>query len=299
MILRPSAFIAVTLAIIIASSCENHEAEIAATSLDTSGVSAAKDSVREPEVIQPVILYSWLKKPDWKSLQDSLDENQLTILKALNRIDLIHLKRLDSIIVPSDYSLPFYQYLSFPEHVDAVKDVKKIIFFSYPTQTFAAYESGKLARTGPTNMGKKSTPTPTGLFFTNWKAKKSISTVDDAWILKWNFNISNRGGIGFHEYALPGYPASHSCMRLLEEDAQFLYGWADQWILKNDQELAASGTPVIVFGKYPFGEPRPWFGVVEDAKAMTISTDSLQNVVKPHLPVILEKQVQRQELTGE
>src|SRR5690606_1839885 len=124
-------------------------------------------------------------------------------------------------------------------------------------------------------MGRKSSKTPTGLFFTNWKSKRSVSTVDDEWILKWNFNVHNKWGVGFHEYALPGYPASHSCMRLLSEDAQFLYNWADQWILKNDQVQLAHGTPVIIFGAYPFGEPRPWFKMVADPKALDIPVDTL------------------------
>jgi hypothetical protein len=30
--------------------------------------------------------------------------------------------------------------------------------------------------------------------------------------LRWNFNIENKLGVGWH--SLPGYPASHSCLRL-------------------------------------------------------------------------------------
>lgn len=290
---------ALTLSIAIALSCKNQEPKTEPTLTDTSSHAAVTDSVvaKEPENVKPAFTYSWIKKKDWQAMKDSFEGAQhLDILKALNRVDLTHLKRLDSIIIPNDYSRPLVDYMPFPDHLDVIKDVKKIILFSYPTQTFAAYENGKLVRTGPTNMGKKATPTPRGLFFTNWKAKKTVSTVDDEWILKWNFNVSNKGGVGFHEYALPGYPASHSCMRLLSEDAQFLYSWADQWILKNDRELAASGTPVIVFGNYPFGEPRPWFKVIQDAAAMTIPVDSLNNIVKPHISTIIEKQTQRQQV---
>ena len=301
MISKPIAPITTLLAALITLSCENQEARSISPPSDTAQTASSADSLlhKAPEPQQPPVSYSWVKKKDWQERKDSFaGAEHLDILKALNRVDLTHLKRLDSIIVPDDYSRPLNDYLSFPEELDMAKDVNKIILFSYPTQTFAAYESGKLVRTGPTNMGKKSSPTPRGLFFTNWKSKKSISTVDKAWILKWNFNISNRGGIGFHEYALPGYPASHSCMRLLEEDAQFLYGWADQWILKNDQELAASGTPVIVFGEYPFGEPYPWFKVTEDPEAMKIPTDSLNHLLQPHLSTIMEKQTQRQEVVS-
>ncbi len=91
-----------------------------------------------------------------------------------------------------------------------MKNIDKIIFFSYPTQVFATYENGDLVYTGPTNMGRKKDPTPTGLFYSNWKAEETTSTFNDEWDLKWNFNIENKLGVGWHQYSLPGYPASHS-----------------------------------------------------------------------------------------
>src|SRR5690606_41381418 len=63
-----------------------------------------------------------------------------------------------------------------------------------PVQAFAVYEKGVLMKWGPSNMGKKATQTPRGLFFTNWKGRRVRSTVDEEWILNWNFNIHNTGG---------------------------------------------------------------------------------------------------------
>jgi len=279
-------------------SCKSKEQKNVVQTIDST-LKKAVETLAPPqeENLKPTLTYHWVKKKEWQSKKDSFEgAMHLDILNALNRVDTTHLKRLDSIIVPNDFSLPLSSYMPFPDHLDMVKDINKIILFSYPTQTFAAYENGKLVKTGPTNMGKKATPTPQGLFFTNWKAKKTISTVDNGWVLKWNFNVHNKWGVGFHEYGLPGYPASHSCMRLLGADAQFLYSWADQWILKNNHGPSANGTPVIVFGKYPFGEARPWFKVVEDPKAMVIPVDSLNSYIEPHLQTILEKQKQRQEV---
>lgn len=281
-------------------SCKNNDHKNVPSAIDST-MRKMVETIVEPqkENLKPTISYHWLTKKEWQSKKDSFEGlNHLDILTALNRVDEVHLKRLDSIIVPNDFSKPLPFYMPFPEQVDLLKDVKKIIFFSYPTQTFAAYENGTLVKTGPTSMGKKSTPTPHGLFFTNWKAKKTISTANDEWVLKWNFNISNKGGVGFHEYALPGYPASHSCMRLLSSDAQFLYSWADQWILKSSQILASSGTPVLVFGKYPFGQTKPWLAVVENSQSLNISTDSLNTYIQPHLKTILEKQHQRDDVVN-
>lgn len=267
----------------------NAQPENKITTID-SALHNKKDSQTSP---LKNISYSFIKRKDWVNKKDSFEGNQhLEILNAINRTDTRHLKGLDSILVPSDYSHDVKFYLPFPETIDILNNVNKIIIFSYPAQVFAAYENGKMKLTGPTSMGRKTKQTPQRLYFTNWKAKKTISTVDEAWVLNWNFNVHNTWGVGFHEYDLPGYPASHSCMRLHEEDARFLYTWADQWILKNGQ-LAASGTPVIVFGKYPFGKTKPWHALVNNPNALTLQTDSLNAYIEPHLTEILKKQEER------
>lgn len=260
---------------------------------DTAKQTPTPEPVEEKE---PHITYSFMKRKQWQALKDSFSgANHIDILNAINRVDTRHLKGLDSILVPSDYSYELKDYLPFPFYIDQLKDVNKIILFSYPAEVFAAYENGKLILTGPTSMGRKTKQTPRRLYFTNWKAKETVSTVDDAWILKWNFNVHNTWGIGFHEYALPGYPASHSCMRLLEKDAKVLYSWAEQWKLK-DGQLIAHGTPVIVFGKYPFGKTKPWNKLAEDPNYLTLSSDSLKRYIEPHLEEILTKQQEKSDL---
>jgi hypothetical protein len=212
------------------------------------------------------------------------------IILAVNRVDESNLIKTDSIITPTDYSGSLEYYMPFPLEVKTLNKVKKIILFSYATQAFAAYEYGTLTHVGPTSLGKEIYKTPTGLFFTNWKAKETISTFNDEWKLKWNFNIANKLGIGFHQYELPGYPASHSCLRLLEKDAKMLYEFADQWVLQNAQAVAKKGTPVIVFGSYNFQGPKPWFALTKDATALNISEDHLAQIIKPLLPEILKEQ---------
>jgi hypothetical protein len=200
---------------------------------------------------------------------------------------------MDSVIIPKDMSGDLAFYLPFPFQVSYLEDVDKIIFFSYPSQTFAAYENGILMYTGPTNMGKASAKTPTGLFFTNWKAEETISTVDDEWKLLWNFNIENKEDVGFHQYSLPGYPASHSCLRLLEKDTKYLYQWADQWVLADKETLKFKGTPVVVFGTYDFKAEKPWLQIIKDPKALTISGMEIENISKPFLATILMEQQKR------
>jgi hypothetical protein len=148
-------------------------------------------------------------------------------------------------------------------------------------------------------MGRKKDPTPTGLFHTNWKAEQTTSTFNDEWDLKWNFNIENKLGVGWHQYALPGYPASHSCLRMQEKDARFMYEWADQWILEGTDNVLANGTPVIVFGSYNFDAPKPWLQLVANPHALDITETEIQQQTAPYLNSIVAEQEKRKTVTSE
>jgi hypothetical protein len=228
----------------------------------------------------------WLEK-------NGQDDSKMRISMALNRTDKANFTKMDSVIIPADFSGDIEFYLPFPLHIPSLEDVDKIVYFSYPTQTFAAYENGELVHTGPTNMGREKDPTPTGLFYTNWKAEQTTSTFNDEWDLRWNFNVANKEGIGWHQYSLPGYPASHSCLRLQEKDARYLYDWADEWVLEDSENVKVKGTPVIVFGSYDFDAPKPWLQLTANAKALDITEDEIDEITSPFLTEILSEQQNR------
>jgi lipoprotein-anchoring transpeptidase ErfK/SrfK len=254
-----------------------------------------------PTRVKPkAISYHFEKTKSWLATTNEAqpnaagkDSSKIWTVLAVNRTDRANIVKMDSIIVPNDLKGDLAYYLPFPPEVPSLKDVSKIIFFSYVTQTFATYEYGDLIRTGPTNMGRKSDKTPAGLFFTNWKAEETTSTFDDEWDLKWNFNIANKLGVGFHQYELPGYPASHSCLRLQERDAKFLYDWADEWVLVNNQTVKFKGTPVVIFGSYNFDALKPWYQLVDNPKALDLSEASIEKEVQPFLSKILAEQEKR------
>lgn len=216
----------------------------------------------------------------------------LHTLLVLNRVDHKNLFRLDTLVVPDSFGQGIEVYSPFPQSISELQSVHKILYVSHYAQAFAVYEKGELIKWGPASLGKKSTPTPTGLFFTNWKAKKTISTVDPSWIMEWYFNLANFEGVSMHQYALPGYPASHACIRLSRDDAYWLYHWADQWIL-DQSKISIYGTPVIIFGSYPFGQRKPWFLLSTNSKALTISENEIIKVTDEFLPTIMDRQAKR------
>ncbi len=238
------------------------------------------------------VVYQMKNAKEWLS-GNIKDSKKLRIAVAVNRTDKENFAQMDTVILPVDMTGDLEYYLPFPLSVPYLKDIDKIIYFSYPTQTFATYENGELIYTGPTNMGKKQDQTPTGLFYANWKAEETTSTFNDEWDLRWNFNVENLLGVGWHQYSLPGYPASHACMRLQEKDARYLYEWADQWIVTGKDKVLVKGTPVIIFGSYDFDAPKPWLQLIDNPKVLDIMVAEMENHTAPFLKLILAEQGNR------
>ncbi len=253
-----------------------------------------------PDVVIPrkdFGFYPWVYKNDDSVSQANKKEftgKKLYTILALNRLDRANIGAADTLVVPAKIEDDFLIYSPFPGHVTSLENVKKFVFFSYPIQAFGVYENGNLIKWGPTSMGKKATPTKKGLMFANWKKEVAISTVSDEWKLRWNVNVANFDGIGWHQYAMPGYPASHSCLRMLEEDAKWMYSWVDTWILnKGGQTTRAKGTPLIVYGDYPWGKRRPWKKLLDSPEANNMSEDEMNKIIEPQLAEIMKEQDNR------
>ncbi|WP_419868411.1 L,D-transpeptidase [Chryseobacterium sp. CT-SW4] len=275
--------------------------------------SLKKDSVEEkvvkesvPPIMQENGFYSGLILPKDKKLRDSVyadfskkytEKERYTIL-ALNRLDSKSKWNADTLVVPTKIDTTLMAYSPFPMQLDILSNVKKLVVFSYPIQAYGVYSNGSLVKWGPTSMGSKSAKTKTGLMFANWKKKLAISTVSDEWKLPYNVNVHNTLGIGWHEYTLPGYPASHSCLRLLKKDAQWLYSYADTWILNpGGATLKANGTPVVIFGDYPWGKRKPWRKLLNDPNANNISVEEMTQLMEPNIEKIVKEQSNREKVS--
>lgn len=190
--------------------------------------------------------------------------SQLGMLEKFNRRDLEHLARLKEMIVPELWpSEPAdadeLTYGVLPANWEWATERNKAIVVLQPEQVFGAYEFGKLVRWGPISSGRKETSTPAGTYNLTWKTKSRTSTDNDQWLLKWYFNFINSRGVSFHQFELPGYAASHACVRLLERDAMWLYGWGEQWKLApGGKDVLQQGTVVVVTGQYGHDKPGPW-----------------------------------------
>jgi len=244
-----------------------------------------------------VVHYTKLPVEGRKTLRvlDSLygSEGKKLIL-TLNRLDSRNLRKNDTLVIP-DTIANLMSFSPFPFLIEELKSIPKILFVSRKVQAFAAYKNGVLIKWGPTSTGRKVKQTPAGFFSLTWKKKETISTIDEEWILPFYFNFINFEGVAFHQYMMPGYPASHGCVRLLKEDAEWIFSWGEQWILtKNGLHRRAYGTPVIVFGDYEYGKPRPWRRLTnEKTLEIQISENEIKEVLKNYLPDILKRSTDR------
>jgi len=184
---------------------------------------------------------------------------ELGLLERLNRADRRHLGRLPAIVVPDDWTDGKTAHAPFPLVWAWAVRYPKAIAVSLPAQAFGAYEHGVLVHWGPISSGRRGLETPNGLHWLNWKSKGHHSTVNETWYMPWYFNFRNRGGVAFHEFALPGLPASHSCVRLLNRDARWLFAWGEQWKIDSSGHVVfQKGTPVVLIGDYDWKSPPPW-----------------------------------------
>jgi hypothetical protein len=190
-------------------------------------------------------------------LRQRFSSDQLALLEQLNRADLIGLERLSVLVVPESWDDDL-AYSPLPVSYPYEDRRSKLLIVHLPGQLFGAYENGRLIRWGPISSGGHGSSTPAGLFHLNWKSTGRASTVNPKWFMRWYFNFGSREGLAFHEYSLPGVPASHGCIRLLARDAQWLFGWGEGWTLSGDGRIVNRGTPVLVLGEYNFAAFPPW-----------------------------------------
>jgi hypothetical protein len=235
---------------------------LATVLLAVSNVTARMPSPRLGQADQPpgaLLVYRVERLAETgRDLRRRFSGIQLAVLEKLNRADVARLPRLDEVVVPSAWYEEDLPYSPFPLRYGAAVHMTKLLVVDQPAQAFAAYETGRLVRWGPVSSGRQAHPTPSGLFHLNWRSRGRHSSVNPQWYMEWYFNFESRRGLALHSYVLPGYPASHSCVRLLERDAIWIYDWGEGWTRSTRGAVVKQGTPLVIAGHYAFGAPPPW-----------------------------------------
>ena len=115
------------------------------------------------------------------------------------------------------------------------KDGESKVVIDLMTQRFYVYRGEQLVGMSTISSGKKGKETPLGFWKVFRKQVKGFSRKYDNAPMPF-MQMYDEKGIAFHAGALPGYPASHGCVRLPLGFAKKLYG------------LTKLGTEVIIEG---------------------------------------------------
>lgn len=210
------------------------------------------------------------------------------ILKTLNRKEYNFVISSDQIIVPDVFYNDSRAYSIFPPFYKGAKDIAKFIMVSAHYQGMALYEWGVQVKFFAVNSGKEKTPSYPGRYALTFRQLERKSSIDSNWIMKYYFNFHPEAGMAFHQFLMPGYPASHSCMRMFLEDAMFLYSWGKGVKLdSNKKKIPLSGTPVLILDYYPFGvEYRPWMNIASNRSISFKLPEDPMKVEEPLIPII-------------
>ncbi len=110
-----------------------------------------------------------------------------------------------------------------------------LVVVSLADQAFAAFAGGERILRGPISSGTRGYETRAGTFRVTNKHRDWVSTIYG--VPMPHFLRLNHGSSGLHGGYLPGFPASHGCIRLTFADAEKLFA------------IAAVGTRVVVTGE--------------------------------------------------
>jgi lipoprotein-anchoring transpeptidase ErfK/SrfK len=113
-----------------------------------------------------------------------------------------------------------------PPKVNQVLASGTVITISLASQQMHVFRDGVLWRSSPVSTGKRGKRTPVGVYALLQKKTFHRSNLYSNAPMPWMQRLT-WGGIAIHAGRLPGYPASHGCIRLPSGFAQALYQITD------------------------------------------------------------------------
>jgi hypothetical protein len=144
-----------------------------------------------------------------------------------------------------------------------------VVVVSIGKQTVTVYDDGKVIAKSPISSGMTGHPTPTGIFSILEKNRYHYSNLYGGAPMPFMQRVTN-SGVAMHAGDLPGYPASHGCIRLPYSFARSLFGITDV------------GARVIITDEDPtpaeFNSPRLIAPLAPDSTAASPSSP-LPNIV--------------------
>ena len=109
-----------------------------------------------------------------------------------------------------------------PENIGTISQLPQFILIDVGQQCLGLYEYGRLTHLFPISSGRDGTPSRKFVLLSKENDHYS-SKYDNAWM---PYSMRLFGDYFIHAGILPSYAASHGCVRLIYENAVFVYDWA-------------------------------------------------------------------------
>ena len=201
--------------------------------------------------------YKVKKGDSWEKLFPDSDLRKLA--RRLNRMN-VKLRKGQTIAVPKSSSITLMDISPFPKYIKVKKGAKSnTVVVNQRKLAWGAYNSGgKLLKWGPISAGKnyckdigERCRTPKGSFHVIRKmgsgCESTVFPVGKGGA-PMPYCMFFKGGIALHgSYELPGYNASHGCVRLYPKDAR--------WLNTQFVDTVIEPTKVLVDKNLPKGIP--------------------------------------------
>lgn len=204
-------------------------------------------------------VYTVKSKAELKSFLESVPgqyslSDKIKVVELANRVRMDFIKPGKKLVIPTEFNADYRSYSPWPYTYSAATHLPKLFIIDKHTQTFGAYENGKLAHWGLVSSGRSNNLTPAGRYNFTWKTYFKLSNAapeGETWKLYWVFDFYSRIGLHVHQYSLPiNRPASHGCVRMARPDAEWNYTWANGWV-EGRSGISRNGTPVMVINSNP------------------------------------------------
>ncbi len=179
-----------------------------------------------------------------KTLEDLLGPYLEPVLR-FNRIDRMHALQGAYIKIPVNFK-DVVDFTPMPQKLEQAKSYRRYLFLDLSEQFLGAYEFGELRFSLPIASGRRNS-TPTGTFKVlgrdRWHRshRYTITGTNIPYPMFWGvkFHVSKRGAaFWIHSRDVPGYPVSHGCVGLYDEEMQKrFYGYPKEPLLLDSKKL--------------------------------------------------------------
>ncbi|MCZ7594865.1 MAG: L,D-transpeptidase family protein [Hyphomicrobium sp.] len=151
-----------------------------------------------------------------------------------------------------------------------------VLVVSLSKQTVTVYDDGKQIAKSPISSGMSGHPTPTGIFSILEKNRYHYSNLYGGAPMPFMQRVTN-SGVAMHAGDLPGYPASHGCIRLPYSFARNLFGITEigaRVIISNEDLTPAEFNSPHLIGPLP-----PDNVVQNDAATVQAAATGASNII--------------------